>query len=410
VSYIINRGRYARESYPTSPGRGGVGTTGPTGPLGGPPGPTGVTGATGSGGPTGAPSTVTGPTGAAVTGPTGSSGPTGATGAPGSATSTGATGPTGALGTGPTGPAGTASSTGATGPTGLTGAGVTGPTGTASTVTGPTGATGRTGPTGPTGAIPAVTEAYVTHATSPYTVLATDDLTLIDTSGGSVTVNLPAAPVAGERHEIKWWYAGEGGPAPTVSGNGNSLEQWTVPSGDSGLAPTTQITTVGGSATWEWVTTVDSVVVNAWVLGPVVLANGPGGSPTNVINTSAFGPSNPLLVELGGAGMPGSPATHTAVTGTVKVTVQANITGTGGGGQFQYFLVRDGTEVDSFFLEQVDPNVGGVGNAVTLIAFDSVTSGTAHSWGMQIHGLNGGGSYAVEVNGANQASVIVEDL
>lgn len=139
-------------------------------------------------------------------------------------------------------------------------------------------------------------------------------------------------------------------------------------------------------------------------------ANGPGGSPTNVINTGSFGPSNPLQIALGGAGMPVTPATHTAVTGTVKVTVQAAVTGTGGGGQFQYFLIRDGSEVGSFFLEQVDPNVGGVSNAVTLIALDSVTAGTAHSWGMQIHGLNGGGNYAVEVTGANLASVIVEDV
>jgi hypothetical protein len=73
-------------------------------------GPTGATGATGATGPTGAASTITGPTGSAgstgatgvactITGPTGSAGSAGATGATGAAsTITGPTGPTGAAG------------------------------------------------------------------------------------------------------------------------------------------------------------------------------------------------------------------------------------------------------------------------------------------------------------------------
>lgn len=71
MAFLIGRGRYAREVYPTAslPG-----ARGPTGAAGGPTGPTGAA------------STVTGPTGS--TGATGSTGPTGATGA------TGAIGPT----------------------------------------------------------------------------------------------------------------------------------------------------------------------------------------------------------------------------------------------------------------------------------------------------------------------------
>lgn len=61
MSLIVGRGRYARETYPsTSKG----GSTGPTGPSAGPTGATGATGATGSG-------------------PTGSTGSTGATGSAG---------------------------------------------------------------------------------------------------------------------------------------------------------------------------------------------------------------------------------------------------------------------------------------------------------------------------------------
>ena len=118
MSFIIGRGRTARETYPENKVGGSTGPTGPTNGPTGNTGPTGTTGPTGNTGPTGA-SGVTG-----STGPTGPTGSTGSTGAGGAATNTGATGATGPTGsTGATGPAGAASNTGATGPAG--GGGVT---------------------------------------------------------------------------------------------------------------------------------------------------------------------------------------------------------------------------------------------------------------------------------------------
>ena len=72
MSFIIGRGRYAREAYPRAIFPGATGSTGPPDGLTGPTGPTGSTGPTGA---TGAASVVTGPTG-----PTGATGATGATG------------------------------------------------------------------------------------------------------------------------------------------------------------------------------------------------------------------------------------------------------------------------------------------------------------------------------------------
>ncbi len=94
MSYIVGRGRYARETYPAQSGK--AGATGATGPAGGPSGATGVTGTTGSTGSTGS----TGASGAGTTGSTGSTGSTGVTGSTGStgASGVGATGATGASG------------------------------------------------------------------------------------------------------------------------------------------------------------------------------------------------------------------------------------------------------------------------------------------------------------------------
>jgi hypothetical protein len=89
MGFLIGRGRYRTETYPSSPTSRGA--TGATGPGGGPTGATGSTGASGSTGSTGA----TGITGS--TGPAGTTGVTGA-GVTGSTGSTGSTGPTGPVG------------------------------------------------------------------------------------------------------------------------------------------------------------------------------------------------------------------------------------------------------------------------------------------------------------------------
>lgn len=89
MSFIIGRGRTARETYPENKVGGSTGPTGPTN------GPTGNTGPTGTTGPTG----NTGPTGAS--GVTGSTGPTGPTGSTGSTGAGGATGPAGGGGVTP---------------------------------------------------------------------------------------------------------------------------------------------------------------------------------------------------------------------------------------------------------------------------------------------------------------------
>jgi hypothetical protein len=130
----------------------------------------------------------------------------------------------------------------------------------------------------------------------------------------------------------------------------------------------------------------------------------------SLVNTAAMGPSNPLLIAFGRPGMPAAPATYQTTTGNVRVTVQAQITGTGGGGALQYFLTRDGVRVGTFFQAGVDANVGGVPNSIVLIGYDAATPGSSHAWGISVHGLNGGGSYAVEVAALNQALVTVEDV
>jgi hypothetical protein len=109
----------------------------------------------------------------------------------------------------------------------------------------------------------------VLESASPYTALATDQLILVDNALGStvVTVNMPAAPVAGQRHTVKWWKsnATPAGP-PIISGNGNNIESWTAATGSSGTAATTTINQIGGEGTWEWAPTVSGTAVNRWVL------------------------------------------------------------------------------------------------------------------------------------------------
>jgi len=129
VSYIIGRGRYAREAYATAPQSGGTGgSTGSTGSTGASgstgitgAGVTGATGSTGSTGPSGA-SGATGITGAGVTGSTGATGSTGLTGSTGKDGTTGSTGASG--GAGAVGSTGTTGSTGASGATGASGSSV----------------------------------------------------------------------------------------------------------------------------------------------------------------------------------------------------------------------------------------------------------------------------------------------
>lgn len=129
--------------------------------------------------------------GVGATGPVGSTGATGPEGASG-ATGAGTTGATGAIGaTGPgAGSTGASGPAGAQGATGATGAGATGATGT-----GTIGATGATGPAGAgaTGSSGQFGLARTTVQTSAYGA-AVSDLVPVDTTSGSVTINLPTAP------------------------------------------------------------------------------------------------------------------------------------------------------------------------------------------------------------------------
>jgi hypothetical protein len=176
-----------------------VGPTGPQGPQGttgyagsqGLQGLQGDVGATGAQGNTGA----TGATGVAgATGATGITGATGATGAQGNSGYTGSAGTDGYLGsTGATG------ATGATGPQGAQGnSGYTGSTGDAGSVgysgsVGFTGSQGNIGATGYTGSAGLLDWAVITSAHTA----ANRERLIIDTSGGSFSLTLPATPATG---------------------------------------------------------------------------------------------------------------------------------------------------------------------------------------------------------------------
>ncbi len=117
---------------------------------------------------------------------------------PGSTGATGPTGPQGQTGPGFTGPTGAVGPIGTTGPTGAFGlTGATGPRG-ATGVAGPQGPTGPSGgPIGPTGPIgPALVWNVTSTKTGTYTA-SQNDFVLVNVAGGSFTVNLPAASVAG---------------------------------------------------------------------------------------------------------------------------------------------------------------------------------------------------------------------
>ena len=232
--------------YTGSTGSGSTGPTGPTGFTGGA-GPTGAvgTGTTGYTGVTGYTGYTgwTGPTGAGATGVTGYTGYTGTQGTQGVPGQqgqqgltgyTGYTGPTGVVG--PQGQTGWTGYTGVTGYTGNTGAGNTGNTGPTG-LRGMTGWTGYTGPgptgaTGPTGVGSSLIPTSIkTFAGGNYTSFI-NDFVLVDTSGGSFTVYLPANAVAGSQvgatlvassNPTNLFYLSvAGGSGQSINFNGNS--------------------------------------------------------------------------------------------------------------------------------------------------------------------------------------------
>ena len=130
------------------------------------------------------------------------------------------------------------------------------------------------------------------------------------------------------------------------------------------------------------------------------------------------GPANNYVVELGGDGMPASPATFTTVTGKVKVTVvigslQSTVGASAG------FLVqgeRDSAAVlfgaKLFLISQTD-SADGLGDRAngTFVGIDSVAPGSTHTWGVQVVGeVNEGGGHNTSFVTENFASVTVEDV
>ena len=89
----------------------------------------------------------------------------------------------------------------------------------------------------------------VAFAQSPALLLATDRLIEVDVTGGAVTVNMDAAPVAREIHEI----ANTAGDASvnniTVGGNGKTVED---PNNLGTFAANVTIRVKGAEVTWEY--------------------------------------------------------------------------------------------------------------------------------------------------------------
>lgn len=76
--------------------------------------------------------------------------------------------------------------------------------------------------TSATPVVPIVPVKAITHADSPYQVVPTDGVILVDTSGGAVTVMLEAAPAQG--HEVVVKRTTTDANAVTVAHNGNNIE------------------------------------------------------------------------------------------------------------------------------------------------------------------------------------------
>jgi len=240
--------------------QGATGATGATGPQGiqGEPGIQGPKGDTGDTGPQG----LTGPTGPqgepGIQGPKGDTGDTGPQGLQGIQGETGPQGPQGIQGetgpqgiqgikgdTGDTGPQGPQGLQGETGPQGIQGEpgiqgpqgevgpqgiqgiqGETGPQGIQGETgpAGPQGIQGETGPQGPQGEVGPAGDGLTPWSlkTANYTAVDKDRL-LIDTSGGSFTITLPATPSTG--HSIRLADAGSFGTNNlTIARNGSTIE------------------------------------------------------------------------------------------------------------------------------------------------------------------------------------------
>jgi hypothetical protein len=94
-----------------------------------------------------------------------------------------------------------------------------------------------------------MTIANVTNVNSPYTAVATDDLILVDESGGTASVLFEAAPLNATRHTVKWWKWGSTSPPVSVNGNGKNIEK---ADSTATYAATTAITQQGQAVTWEY--------------------------------------------------------------------------------------------------------------------------------------------------------------
>lgn len=116
-------------------------------------------------------------------------------------------------------------------------------------------------------------QVYVRETESPYTAQLSDGLILLDNSatGNRLTITFENAPVAGTKRRVMWWagFGGTGGAPPLIvaAGAGIQIASWTSSGGQASLGAQTSITQLGGEGIWEFVgTTVNGVVVNAWVL------------------------------------------------------------------------------------------------------------------------------------------------
>lgn len=72
------------------------------------------------------------------------------------------------------------------------------------------------------GPIPGAAPTTITHADSPYDVLDSDQTLLVDTSGGVVTIVLPADPDNGRYLYVK--RTTTDGNTLTIDGNGNDID------------------------------------------------------------------------------------------------------------------------------------------------------------------------------------------
>lgn len=121
--------------------------------------------------------------------------------------------------------------------------------------------------------------------------------------------------------------------------------------------------------------------------------------------------STPVYAGQGATGVP-APTTYTSATGNVRVTIQVSVSASQE--DFLSFQpVRDNgtggqTNVGTLAQSSVFVPEGGFAVA-TLVAFDNVTPGTAHAWGVIITPSNAFETDDIQVPAA-QFQISIEDL